>query len=212
MAIEKLDLKRDLKHLYNPSSRDFAIVDVPQMCFLMVDGRGDPNTVPEYREAVEALYSVAYTLKFAVKKNQNIDYPVMALEGLWWSDDPTVFALDQRQHWHWTMMIMVPEFVSQKMVAEAKEQARKKKALPALDKLYIEPFHEGLCVQIMHIGPYKAEGPTIARMHDYIHAEGYVIMGKHHEIYLGDPRRSAPEKLKTVLRQPMRVNQGKHGS
>mgnify|MGYP001393551119 CR=1 FL=1 len=201
----KLDLKATLKPLYNPGSRDFSVVEVPPMQFLMIDGTGDPNSAPAYQSAVEAIYAVAYTLKFAIKKGRQIDYTVMPLEGLWWVDDIAHFDLARREDWQWTMMIMQPEFVTADDVAQAKAEARRKKDQPAIDSLRFETLHEGLCVQIMHIGPYSAEAPTIARLHqEFLPAHGYVETGHHHEIYLGDPRRTAPEKLRTILRQPVR--------
>ncbi|MCC7355449.1 MAG: GyrI-like domain-containing protein, partial [Anaerolineae bacterium] len=199
-----LDLRKDLKHLYNPSAKEFAVVDVPPMNFLMIDGSGNPNTSPEYQEVMNVLYSVAYTLKFALKKGRSIDYPVMPLEGLWWAQDMEAFTLGRKDDWLWTMMIMQPEPVTSEDIARALAEVRKKKDLPALARLRFEPYHEGLSVQIMYFGPYSAEGPTIARMHEFIQAQGYEPAGKHHEIYLGDPRRAAPEKLKTVIRQPVR--------
>ena len=202
-TITKLDLKKDLKHLYNPSPKAVEIVDVPEMCFLMIDGAGDPNTASEYKEAVGALYSVAYTLKFAIKKGENVDYPVMALEGLWWVEDLTQFSYTERSNWRWTMMIMQPEIVTDAAFQQALEQVRKKKNPPLLERMRFETYHEGLAAQIMHIGPYADEMPTVARLHDTIVEKGYQLRGKHHEIYLGDPNRSAPEKLKTILRQPI---------
>lgn len=202
--MDKLDLKQQLKHLYQPSAKQFEIVDVPPMNFLMIDGVGDPNTAAEYSQAVEALYSLSYTIKFAVKKQQEIDYPVMALEGLWWAEDMTAFTDGNRDRWLWTMMIMQPDFIGVDQVEAARAEAEKKKDLPALPQVRFMNFHEGLSVQIMHIGPYSAEAPTIARMHTYIEESGHILTGKHHEIYLGDPRRTAPEKLKTVLRQPIK--------
>lgn len=202
--MDKLDLRQQLKHLYQPSAKEFEIVDVPPMNFLMMNGAGDPNTAAEYTQAVESLYSLSYTLKFAVKKQQGIDYSVMALEGLWWAEDMSVFTAGNRDRWLWTMMIMQPDFITAQQVEVARAEAARKKDLPVLPKIRFEAFHEGLSVQIMHIGPYSAEAPTIARMHTYIAENGYVPSGKHHEIYLGDPRRTAPEKLKTVLRQPIK--------
>ncbi len=200
----KLDLKKELKSFYNPSAKEAATVDVPPFNFLMIDGAGDPNTAPEYVQAVEALYGVAYNLKFALKKGEmEIDYPVMPLEGLWWADDPSAFTLERKGDWYWTMMILQPECVTQALVAEAVERVAAKKSVPAASKLRLESFHEGLAAQILHIGPWAAEGPTIARLHQYIVENGCCSAGKHHEIYLGDPRRTAPDKLKTIVRQPM---------
>ncbi|MBC7228307.1 MAG: GyrI-like domain-containing protein [Thermoflexales bacterium] len=200
----KVDLKKDLKHLYNPSAREVSVVDVPPMNFLMVDGIGDPNVSPEYQQAMEVLFSLSYALKFRVKKSIGIDYAVMPLEGLWWTDEPTRFSMSNKAIWKWTAMIMQPEYVTAEMVAEALDEVREKKGLPALERVRFENYHEGLSAQIMHIGPYAAEEPTIARLHSFIRENGYEPNGKHHEIYLSDPRRTAAEKLKTVLRQPIR--------
>ena len=164
-----------------------------------------PNTAQEYKDAVEALYAVSYALKFMVKKGESgIDYGVMPLEGLWWADDMSQFSVDNKDIWKWTSMIMQPEYVTKGIINRSIEQARKKKQLPALPKLRFEGFHEGLAIQIMHLGPYSAEGPTIERLHNFIKENGYELTGKHHEIYLTDPRRSAPDKMKTVIRQPVR--------
>lgn len=200
----KIDLKKDLKHLYAPSAKAFSVVEVPPLPFLMIDGAGDPNTAPEYKTAVEALYSVSYTIKFDVKKAQGIDFAVMPLQGLWWADDMATFTLS-RENWRWTMMIMQPDFVSREQVAASIESAGRKKDLPALPKLRFESFAEGLAAQILYFGPYRDEGPTIARLHEYITQSGHALSGKHHEIYLSDPGRTAPEKLKTIIRQPMRA-------
>jgi hypothetical protein len=205
MKMAKVDFKKQLKHLYQPSAKAFVVVDVPPMQFLMIDGHGDPNTAQEYQEALEALYAVAYTLKFTSKKALGMDYVVPPLEGLWWAEDMEVFTVrSDKNAWDWTMMIMQPEWVTQEMFEETVAQVEKKKNPPALPRLRLETYHEGLAVQIMHVGPYDAEGPTIARMHAFIEENGYAPAGKHHEIYLGDPRRTAPEKLKTVLRQPVK--------
>ena len=201
--VTKLDLKKDLKHLYNPPAKVFTIVDIPPMNFLMVDGKGDPNTSQEYKDALEALYSVAYTLKFAIKKSQGIDYPVMALEGLWWAENMADFLLGQKDDWLWTMMIMQPDVVTGDHVAGAIKDAQAKKGLHSLSKIRFERFVEGPSAQILYFGPYKDEGPTIERLHAFIHESGYERAGKHHEIYIGDPRRSAPDKLKTIIRQPI---------
>lgn len=201
----KIDLKQDLKHLYNPSAKVVTVVDVPPMNFLLIDGSGNPNTSLEYAAAVEALYSVAYTLKFKIKKSKAaLDYAVMPLEGLWWVEDMTQFSINNKDAWLWTMMIMQPEFVTPDLFAESVAEAGKKKELPALGKIRFESFHEGQAVQIMHIGPYAAEEPTINRLHTHVHEQGYSLAGKHHEIYLKDPRKSAPEKLLTVIRQPFK--------
>jgi hypothetical protein len=201
----KVDLKKELKHLYQPSKKEFTIVDVPPMNFLMIDGHGDPNTAQEYREAIEALYAVAYALKFA-SKEQGTDYTVMPLEGLWWVENMEEFSEEDKDAWDWTMMVMQPEWISRKMFEEAIQQVEEKKNPPALPKMHFEAYHEGLAVQILYIGTYADEGPTIARMHAFAEEQGYALRGKHHEIYLSDPRRTAPEKLKTVIRQPLGKN------
>ena len=201
----KIDFKKELKHLYRPSARRFEVVDVPPMNFLMIDGHGDPNTAQAYADAVEALYAVAYKIKFESKRELGKDYVVPPLEGLWWAEDMETFTSRDKSAWDWTMMIMQPEWVTQEMVEEAVEEVTKKKAPPALPRLRLETYHEGPAVQIMHVGSYDDEGPTIARMHhEFMPENGYAPAGKHHEIYLGDPRKVAPEKLKTVLRQPVK--------
>ena len=206
--IQKLDLKKDLKHLYNPSAKVVSIVDVPPMNFLMIDGQGDPNTAEAYQQALEVLYGLAYTLKFASKREAGIDYPVMPLEGLWWMEDmgqaygDLDFTAD-KSLWLWTMMIMQPDHIKAAMVEDATDSLRRKKNPAALDRLRFEVFHEGVSAQVMHIGPYSAEKPTIDRVHAHIAESGAAPRGRHHEIYLGDPRRAAPEKLKTVLRHPV---------
>ena len=202
--MEKLDLKKTLKYLYEPSVKAFSVVDVPTMNFIMVDGHGNPNTSAEYAESLQALYTAAYTLKFMIKKELSVDFPVMAAEGLWWMDDMREFSLACKDDWKWTMMIMQPEIVTSQLFTKAVDEATKKKGQPALSRLRLESFYEGLATQIMYYGPYANEGPTIARLHQSIEESGHIRFGKHHEIYLGDPRRTAPEKLRTVIRQPMR--------
>lgn len=200
----KTDFKKELKHLYNPPRR-FTVVDVPPMAFLMIDGHGDPNTAQAYKDAVEALYAVAYKVKFASKRELDQDYVVPPLEGLWWAKDMDLFVSRDKSAWDWTMMIMQPEWISCEMLEEAVQQVARTKDLPALSRVRLETYHEGLAVQIMHTGSYDDEGPVIARMHhEFMPENGYEPAGKHHEIYLGDPRRVAPEKLKTVIRQPVR--------
>lgn len=203
-SMEKLDLKKTLKYLYEPSARAFSVVDVPPMNFIMIDGHGDPNNSPEYTESMHALYTAVYTLKFKIKKELAVDYPVMASEGLWWMNDMRKFSLVHQDDWKWTMMIMQPEIVTPLLFAQAVDEATKKKGQPVLSRLRLERYQEGLATQIMYFGPYADEGPTIALLHQFIEESGHVRFGKHHEIYLGDPRRTAPEKLRTVIRQPMR--------
>ena len=201
----KLDFKQQFKQFYNPSAKQCAIVELPAMNFLMLDGAGDPNYAPAFQTAVETLYAVAYTLKFMRKKGADgIDYGVMPLEGLWWSEEMATFSVERKSDWLWTLLIMQPDFITAAQVEAAKVEAAKKKDLPALSQLRFEAYHEGLSAQIMHLGPFAAEGPTIATLHTFISNQGYQLRGKHHEIYLNDLRRTAPEKLKTVIRQPIK--------
>jgi len=203
--MKKIDLKKDLKKLYQVSAKDVAAVEVPKFRFLMIDGKGDPNKSAEYQQGVEALFSVSYTAKFMVKKGtQQVDYGVMPLEGLWWADGMSSFLEGTKDLWKWTMMIMQPDFVSAKTIEAAREEARKKKALPAIEKMRLEEFAEGRAAQILHVGPFSEEGPTIRRLHEFIEVEGAKRVGKHHEIYLTDIRRADPAKWKTILRQPMK--------
>ena len=200
----KADVKKDLKHLYQPSAKEFSVVDVPEMSFLMIDGQGDPNTSQEYREAIEALYTVAYQLKFMVKgRDPELDYVVPPLEGLWWVEDMTEFTTEDKDAWLWTAMIYQPDHVTQDLFDEAVQQVKEKKDPAALPLLRLERYAEGLSVQILYFGPYADEGPTIERLHAFAKEQGYHLRGKHHEIYLSDPRRTAPEKLRTVIRQPV---------
>jgi hypothetical protein len=197
----RIDFKKELKHLYNPSAKSIVSVNVPPMHFLMVDGHGNPNTSTVYAEAVEALYTVAYALKFKVKKCIGVDYGVMPLEGLWWADDPVRFITRDKDSWQWTMMIMQPKFVTSDLFKEVIGEVEKKKRA-ALHQLRFDDYHEGSSAQILYVGPYDGETQTIADLHTFIHQHGYGKKGKHHEIYLNDPRKTAPEKLKTVIRQP----------
>ncbi|MGD8457164.1 MAG: GyrI-like domain-containing protein [Anaerolineales bacterium] len=198
----KIDYKKELKTFYNPPQKDPVIVDVPPMNFLMIDGKGDPNTAREYQDAMTTIYTVAYTIKFAVK-GTGTDFVVMPLEGLWWVPDMDLFSVDDKNAWLWTAMIMQPDPVTVDVFEEAVEQARQKKNPPSIDKIRFEQYDEGTSVQLMHIGPYADEAPNIERMHAYAFDQGYTLRGKHHEIYLSDPNRTAPERLKTVIRQPI---------
>jgi len=203
--MEKLDLKKKWKHLYQPPADAITAVDVPPFNYLMVEGHGDPNTAPAFEQAAEALYSLSYTLKFSLKKSPSpVDYGVMPLEGLWWADDPRVFFEADKSSWKWTAMILQPDFITRAQVEAAFDEVRKKKNPAALDRVRMETLEEGPSAQTLYLGPFAEEGPVIQRMHDFIQASGKHLYGKHHEIYLSDPRRTAPEKLKTILRQPMR--------
>jgi hypothetical protein len=201
--MEKIDYKKKLKHLYNPSSKTVEVVNVPEMNFLMIDGDGGPGS-SAFKNAIEALYPAAYSLKFMVKKGDlEIDYGVMPLEGLWWSDDMSSFLSGNKEKWKWTLMIMQPDIISKKMVNEALEEVKRKKDPISLSLIRFEPFNEGKSAQTMHMGPFSEEGPTVERVHSFIETAGSKRVKKHHEIYLSDIRRAGPEKWKTVIRQPM---------
>lgn len=200
----KIDLKKDLKQFYNASADQIAIVEVPPLHFLMAEGQGDPNSAPAFQQAAETLFRLSFTLKFMVRKEHGVDYTVMPLEGLWCADDLVAFAEERREEWRWTLMILQPDFITKNMVVAAKEEAQKKKKKGS--PLYETTFGrhtDGQSAQILHVGPYSEEAATIARLHTFIKEKGYHFAGKHHEIYLSDPRRTAPGKLKTILRQPI---------
>jgi len=201
--VKKIDYKKELKEFYRASAKKVVEINVPEMNFLMVDGIGEPGA-PSHAEAIEALFTVSYTLKFMIKKsNIGIDYGVLPLEGLWWADDMSDFVNGNKSNWIWTMMIMQPELVTTELVNAAIEQVRKKKNPAAIDKLRFESFAEGKAAQTMHIGPFSEEGPTVTKVHSFIKENGKELTGKHHEIYLSDIRRAAPENWKTIIRQPM---------
>ena len=201
----KIDLKKQLKDLYNVSKKDPFLVDVPARGFVMVDGQGDPAGSQAFAEAMEAVFGVSYTAKFALKKaGSKIDYTVPPPESLWWADDLSAFAAGRRDEWRWTIMVPQPEHVTADLIARAIEELRTKKDPPALGRLRFDTFREGLSAQLLHVGPYDQMGASsIPKLHDFIAAQGRKMRGKHHEIYLSDPRRAAPEKLKTILRQPV---------
>jgi len=202
--VKKIDYKKEHKYLYRPSAKKVEIIEVPKQNFLMIDGKGDPNTSEDFQEAVEALYALSYALKFMVKKGtMAIDYSVMPLEGLWWTEDMAAFSIENKTEWQWTLMILQPDCITQAMVDDAFRQVKDKKDPAALSKVRFGAFEEGMAAQTMHIGPFSEEGPTVDRVHDFIAANGYTRRGKHHEIYLSDIRRAAPEKWKTIIRQPI---------
>lgn len=199
----KLDYKRELKELYTASAKECSITTVPAMNFLMLDGRGNPNSSIEFQNAVEALFSVAYTLKFMMKKFADIDYGVMPLEGLWWCDDMAAFTTANKDSWQWTLMIMQPHCITSAIFSGAVEKVSRKKALPAAAQMTFGAYEEGKTVQILHIGPFFEEGPTVAKLHQFMSEHQYQMNGKHHEIYLSDTRRGKPENWKTIIRQPI---------
>jgi hypothetical protein len=207
--VKKIDLRKKFKDLYIPSAKKVAVVEVPDFLFVMIDGKMEegksPGESPSFQEAMQVLYGAAYTLKFMSKlrKKDAIDYPVMALEGLWWVKGGT-FDIAKPGNWRYRAMIMLPDHIAPAMFAEALEKIRAKRPSPSVEKLRLERFREGLCIQTMHIGPYSAEPATIERMNAFAAENGYALRGLHHEIYMSDPRRCAPGKLKTVLRRPVR--------
>ncbi len=202
--MDKIDFRKLHTELYAPPRGRFVSVDVPAMQFVKVDGAGNPNTAPAYRKALEWLYSTSYAMKFAAKKAVGTDYVVPPLEGLWWSDDPASFTARRKDDWKWTMMIMVPDFVDRAMFDAAVAKASGKLGAPPAS-LRLEAYDEGRCLQTLHVGSYDDEAPVLAALHDEIMpAQGLTFAGHHHEIYLSDPRKVAPEKLRTILRQPVR--------
>lgn len=202
--MEKLDLKKQHKALYNPPKGEFEIVDVPPLHYVQIDGAGDPNSAEAYMTGVAWLFSVSYAMKFAAKAELGRDYVVGPLEALWWADDMSTFLTRQKSDWQWTIMILQPDFVTTRQFEKAVEKTGKKLgAAPA--SLRLETYHEGLSVQTLHIGSYDDEAPTLARLHqEFVPGNGLKETGHHHEIYLSDPRKVAPDKLKTILRQPVR--------
>lgn len=208
--VQKLDLKRELKPYLSPSAKKVEVVRVPRFQFAMIDGEIEPGlgpgTSPGFAEALEALYGISYTLKFMIKLREQdpVDYPVGALEGLWWVEDYSTFEITRPEGWHYTVMILQPDVVTPDLYAEGLRQLRKKRGdKAAFSRMRLQHFEEGLCVQILHVGPYAGEMETVAKMDAYAHENGFHMVGKHHEIYLGDPRRAQAEKLRTILRHPV---------
>ncbi len=202
----KIDLKKQYKELYSASQKKVALVEVPEQKILSIDGKGDPNTSIAFKEGVETLFPVAYKTKFLAKKELGQDYVVMPLEGLWWAENMDTFTTGSRDDWQWKIFIVQPDFITRQLVEAAQAEVKNKKNPPALDKLCFETLHEGMCVQILHVGPYADEGKTIEKLHTFARENDYSFDGvvqRHHEIYLSDMRRTAPEKLKTILRQPV---------
>jgi hypothetical protein len=200
MPLTTLDLRKTLKPFYSPKAGEVELLRLPPTKYVMVDGNGEPGG-ESFQQAMGVIYNLAYTMKFRSKNLQKKDYNVMAPEGLWWMKGK--FDPSKPKKWFWTLMIVVPDFVTPKMFSDTVVEVRKKKNPPGLAKARLETFDEGLCVQTMHIGPYSAETETIARMEAFAKEHGYKMVGKHHEIYLGDPRRAAPSKLRTILRHPV---------
>lgn len=202
----KIDFTKSLKQLYAPAAQAFTVVDVPPLSYLMADGHGDPNSAPAYAQAIEALYALAYRIKFICKGELGQDYVVPPLEGLWWATDMAAFATRDKSAWDWTMMIMQPEWVTGAIFERALAEVQKKKPLPGLPGIRLERYSEGLSAQILHVGSYDDEAPTLEFLHTtWLAQNSYAASGKHHEIYLSDARRTPPAKLRTVLRQPIRA-------
>ncbi|MCK9150540.1 GyrI-like domain-containing protein [Methanobacterium alcaliphilum] len=206
--MKKIDYKKEYKELYSASKTKPSLVKVPKLNYLMIDGKGDPNTSLEYQEAMEALFPVSFKVKFISKKEKSMDYVVMPLEGLWWVDNMEDFSIEDKSAWKWTAMIMQPDFITKTMINNALNEVEEKKNPEALSKIRFNSLEEGLSAQIMHIGPYSEEGPTVEKLHNFIREEGFEFDGggncmKHHEIYLSDTRRTKPEKLRTIIRQPL---------
>ncbi len=198
----KKDLPEDLQALYFPSAKEPVLVDLPAMQYVMVDGSGNPNESSDFRDAIGALYGVAYTIKFAAKKVGGPAVVVMPLEGLFWNEGRDTFDAADKGRWNWTLMLHEPSAVTRRMFDDGVTQLRERKNPPGLDKVRLEKWREGRAAQILYLGPYSGEAPAIERLHAFIRESGYRLSGKHHEIYLGNPQTSVPEKLKTVIRQP----------
>jgi hypothetical protein len=201
LSATKLDLRKKLKEFYHPPAGKAELITVPAMKYIMVDGSGAPEG-DAFSRAIGVIYNLAYALKFRSKKLLKRDYSVMALEGLWWVEG-TRFELAERDDWRWTLMIVQPGFVTDKMFSEALVDVRRKKNPPGVERARLETLDEGLCIQTMHVGPYSTESKSIALLETFAREHGYRMVGKHHEIYLGDPRRAAPSKLRTIIRHPV---------
>lgn len=201
--MSSLDLKKKYREHYTARVGKPTLVEVPARPFLMIDGAGDPNTSQEYADAVAALYPIAYGIRAVLKRQTGDGYTVMPLEGLWWADDMSRFSVDDKSDWKWTMMICLPTPATAEMVGEVMPEVIAKKKLVSGEKVRFEVFEEGSAAQVMHLGPYADEAPTIQLLHEFIAAEGLSLTGKHHEIYLGDPRKTDPAKLRTLIRQPV---------
>lgn len=202
---KKLNYKKEFPELYRPSRKTPRILDIPSMKFFMIDGQGDPNTSEEYAQALKALYKVSYTLKMKIvkKKAPDKDYVVPPLEGLWYMDDMNDWSMENKNEWQWTMMIRIPDYITNEQIDKAFELVKEADEVPAIENVYLKHYDEGKSAQILHVGPYEDEPPTIKKLHSFIEEQGYKLDGDHHEIYLSDPRRSKPQNLKTVIRQPI---------
>ncbi len=200
--MEKIDYKRVYKEVYSPAPKGGPVmVDVPPSHYLMLDGQGDPEGSELFAASVEALFALAYQIKFAIKRGpMALDFTVMPLEGDWWADDMSRF-MEDRAAWRWTLMIMQPPVVSIEMVEAARHEVAGKKSLGRLHEVRFELREAHKAAEVLHVGPFSAEGPSVAALHRFIAEQGYRCVGRHHEIYLSDMRRTAPGKWKSVLRQ-----------
>ncbi|MCP5106555.1 MAG: hypothetical protein GY950_24435 [bacterium] len=203
---KKIDFKKEYRALFSPSAKESELVEVPAFKYIMIDGEGNPNTSQDFQDKVQVLYGLAFTIKFMLKKDEQepFDYAVPPLSGLWHADDMAAFTEGKKDDWKWTMMILQPDRVTREVFGSAKEKLIKKKNPPFLGQASLNIYEEGLCAQVMHLGPYSEEGPTIEKLHTFFQEKGYTFNGRHHEIYLSDPRKSKPEKLKTIIRQPVK--------
>lgn len=201
--MDKLDFKKLYKTYYSPKSDKPEIISMPRMQFLMVDGRGDPNNSADFQAAFGLLYGTAYTMKFSRKKTGKTDFSIGALEGLWWNEKGEAFGMDRKDDWYWTLMLWVPDDITQDEFETARGALKARKPELTTERIRLGTYKEGVVVQIMHIGPYDTEQSDVEKMHSFASAEGYTQSGKHHEIYFGDPRRTVPEKLRTILRHPL---------
>lgn len=203
---DKIDFKRQYKTLYTASPKRISLVDVPKLPFLTLTGQGDPETSPDFQGKVEALYGISFTLKFMNKETGwGPDYAVPPLEGLWWADKLTDFADMIRENWKWKLMILQPDFISEEMMEQSVAKVARKRPSPYPGQAKLESFTEGLSAQVLHVGPYREATETIRNLHEFIKANNYDLRGEHHEVYLSDPRRASPDKLRTIIRQPVRA-------
>jgi len=205
ILVAQSEKKQETKRFLSPSSTEAEIVEIPEMNFIMIDGKGNPGSSGEFQNAMGALYSVYFTLMpLARKEKPKIKFTFQPSEGLYWFDDNSEFQIEKMEGLNWTLMMMVPDEITKELLEKAVEQVKTKKQNPALSKVRLDKLNEGKSAQIMHIGPYSAEGPTIEKLHETIKKKGFILRGKHHEIYLGNPQTTAPEKLKTIIRQPFK--------
>lgn len=199
--MEKIDLKKKIRTAFS-GKKNPSLVEIPPMKYVTVSGKGDPNNSEDFNEAVAVIYGMAYTLKFEEKK-QGRDFTVPPMEGQWWADDPGVFHESERDKWFWKVMIALPDYIGVEEFSRAKGILKAKKDLPGLENALLEEMEDGLSVQVLYVGPYAEEAATIASMHHFAEDQGYRLRGRHREVYLSDPRRTDPDKLKTIIRQPL---------